>query len=158
MTILQTRLRRAEGSHQRRDRNARNTSLTGLVCVILLSVLVSACGKSTTAPSAYNQTITGSVDVFGTNRHALSITRAGTMTLSVTWQDSTVDLDLYLASTTCTSLYPKSSCNIIQSATSASGLTEQISRTVASGESYNIFVDNLSLTRTQSYSISINIQ
>jgi hypothetical protein len=118
----------------------------------------SACGSSTTSPSAYNQTVTGSVDVFGTNRHSLSTPRSGTMTLTLSWQDALVDLDLYLANTSCTVLYPKSSCSIVQSSSMSGGTSERISRTVSSGESYNIFVDNLSVSRTQTYTLTINIQ
>jgi hypothetical protein len=118
---------------------------------------LTACG-SPTAPSPYNQTITGSVDVFGTNRHSLAIPQTGNMTLTLTWPDSSVDLDLYLTSTSCTVLYPKSACNILQSSSTSSGASERISRTVSGGDSYNIFVDNLSVSRTQSYTLTINIQ
>jgi len=128
-------------------------------CLVLLLLSASACGSnSPTAPSTYDQTVNGSVDVFGTERHPLSIPRSGNMTLTLAWQDPAVDLDLYLVSTSCTALYPKSACSILQSSSTASGTSERISRTVSSGESFNLFVDNLNLARTQAYTISINIQ
>lgn len=130
------------------------------VVFVLLAMSLSGCGSSPIAPSnpAYNQTVTGSVDVFGTNRHALSIPRSGNMTLTLTWQDSVVDLDLYLSNSSCTSLYPMASCGILQSSSSSISTIERVSRTVSSGETYNVFVDNLSRTRTQSYSLAISIQ
>jgi hypothetical protein len=126
--------------------------------VFLFATVACSGSNSPTAPSAYNQTVTGSVDVFGTTRHSLSVSRSGTMTLSLAWQDAVVDLDLYLTGSSCTTLYPKSACNILQSSSAANGSSERISRTVSNGETYNILIDNLSTTRPQSYTISINVQ
>lgn len=128
-------------------------------------LLVTACGggnnsSSPTAatPQPYLQTVTGSVDVFNTTRHPLSIPRSGTMTLTLSW-DTTVDLDLYLASPSCVTLYPRASCLVFQSSTAAAGVSrETVARSVIGGETYNIFVDNLSLTRSQVYTIAISIQ
>ena len=133
--------------------------LSRRLAVIGLFLAFTACGSdSPTGPSPYDQTVTGSVDIFGTNRHSLNIPRSGTMTLTLTWQDGAVDLDLYLVNTSCTILYPKASCNIIQSSSASSGTSERISRSVSTGENFNLFVDNLNLSRSQSYSIAINIQ
>ena len=51
------------------------------LAVVVLLMGLTACG-SPTAPSPYNQTVTGSVDVFGTNRHSLAIPQTGNMTLT----------------------------------------------------------------------------
>ncbi len=134
--------------------------------VLLFAALVVGCGKgngTATSPSKavapYNNTITGSVDVFGSVRHALPIPRAGNMVITLTWQDPSVDLDLDLASSTCVNLYPKSACGILQSSSTAVGTTtERIARTVLVGENYNVFVDNFSASKTQAYSLTVTIQ
>jgi hypothetical protein len=134
--------------------------------LLSVSALVVGCGKgngTATSPSKavapYNNTITGSVDVFGSVRHALPIPRAGNMTITLTWQDPSVDLDLDLASSTCVNLYPKAACGVLQSSSTGFGTTtERIARSVLVGESYNVFVDNFSASKTQAYSLTVTIQ
>ena len=130
-----------------------------VLLVLVLVACLSACGGSPTAPSnqPYTQTITGTVSLFGTTRHSLTIPRSGQMRLTLSWSGVT-DLDLYLANASCQALYPKASCGIILQSDSAVGSQEVIARSVTAGEAYAIFVDNLSLSSANSYSLDIRIQ
>jgi hypothetical protein len=95
--------------------------------------------------------------MFGTTRHPLTITRSGPMTVRLSWSTSTVDLDLFLAPSTCVELYPTSACGVLAVSDSATGTTEEIRRTVTAGEAFSIFVDNLNPTQPQTYTITIAI-
>ena len=120
---------------------------------------VTACGgDSPTSPSnqTYTQTLSGTVSLFGTTRHALSIPRSGNMRLTLTWTGST-DLDLYLAPSTCQNLYPTAQCGILVFSNSVTGSQEVIARSVNSGENYAIFVDNLSTLAANTYTLNIVI-
>lgn len=134
-----------------------------LALVALVAVLCAACegggSNNTTGPSgsAYNQTQTGSVSVYGTTRHAVNITRGGNLTVRLSWPDSSVDLDLYLAPSTCVDLYPIASCGVLVSSSTASGTAEQVARSVSSGDAYFLFVDNMSTTQAQNYTLNITI-
>ena len=86
----------------------------------------------------------------------MSIPQSGQMRLTLTWTGST-DLDLYLAPSSCQVLYPMAQCGIIVASNSASGTQEVIARGVSSGESYTIFVDNLSSTAANTYTLAIRI-
>lgn len=79
------------------------------------------------------------------------------MRLTLSWT-GTSDLDLYLASSTCLNLYPKASCNIISASNSAVGTQEVIARSVQAGETFNVFVDNLSLIFANTYTIDIRVE
>jgi hypothetical protein len=133
-----------------------------LALVALVAVLCAACdgGGNTTGPSAspYNQTQTGTVAVFGTTRHAVNITRGGNLTVRLTWQDAAVDLDLYLAPSTCIDLYPIASCGVLVASSTTTGTSEQIARSVNSGDTLFLFVDNMSTTQAQNYTLNITIQ
>lgn len=71
--------------------------------------------------------------------------------------NSRTDLDLYLAPSSCQNLYPMSQCAIVVASNSSSGTQEVIARGVSSGESYAIFVDNLSATAANTYNLNIAI-
>ena len=68
------------------------------------------------------------------------------------------DLDLYLAPSSCQNLYPMSQCAVIVASNSSSGTQEVVARGVSSGESYAIFVDNLSPTAANTYNLNITIE
>ena len=133
------------------------------LCLIAFTV---GCGGGDDGPRTsptpvnppFNQTMTGTVSSFGTVRHPLTIPRAGNMSLRLTWTDPVVDLDLYLAPVGCTTLHPLSSCGVLAASDAATGTQESIARTVNNGESYQIWVDNLNLTRPQSYTLTLTIQ
>jgi len=134
--------------------------MTRFIGVVLLACITASCGNDSTSPSEqpFNQTVTGTASVFGSTRHGLTIPRNGNLTLRLTWQDPTVDLDLYLTIPSCTaSLYPLSSCGVLLASDNASGTVETITRSVTNGEAFQVWVDNVS-SRTANYTLGITVQ
>lgn len=130
-----------------------------LVLLLILLAGTSACGKdSPTSPSSrpYNETMTGTVSAFGSTRHSLSVPRTGQLTLRLSWSDA-VDLDLYLASSACTTLYPRASCGVVAQSDGVGTNTETIARTVTAGEQYSVWIDNLSVSRAATYTVTLSI-
>ena len=134
-----------------------------IVVGLIASVLAPACGSSDspTGPSVggdFSQTISGTVDVFSETRHPFSVPTSGDLTLRLTWGDGGVDLDLYLANSSCSvSLYPLNNCGIVAQSIASSGTSETITRVVSAGQQYQVWVDNLSPTSSQNYTLSIAI-
>jgi hypothetical protein len=131
--------------------------------VALLAVSTIACsgGGSPTGPSGntpYNQTLSGNVAVYGVNRHSVTVPRGGEMTVRLTWQDGTVDLDLYLAASACLELYPQTACNILANSTTVAGTSEQVTRSVSNNDAFSVFVDNLDVNRVQAYTLTIEVR
>ena len=114
------------------------------------------CGGSPSSPSPFSQQLTGNVAVFGTNEHAFSATRAGTMTIVLRWSTAT-DLDLYLTNSACQVANP-TNCSILASSTAPTGAQETVSRTVTNGEAFKFVVDNTSETLSSAYTLDITIQ
>jgi hypothetical protein len=79
------------------------------------------------------------------------------MRVNLTWTAG-VDLDLYLAPSSCQALYPQAACGIIAKSDASAGTSEVVTRAVTAGESFAIFVDNLSQTSTAGYSVDVRIQ
>jgi hypothetical protein len=130
--------------------------------IVVLACLAVACGgddgNGVTGPSntPFTQTVTGTVSTFSWTRHPLTIPRAGQLTVRLTWTNGGADLDLYLAPTSCTDPYA-SGCTVLARSDAGSGTSEQVQRTVAAGESFNVFVDSFS-SGPQSYSLLVTIQ
>ena len=81
--------------------------------------------------------------------HDIIMNLSGNYQASLVWSDPSVDLDLYFTSAGCS--YPPSGC--LLSISDATGTnTEGISYSVASGQSYRLWVDNFS-PRAMSYTI-----
>ena len=131
-----------------------------LVPLSVLVTFIAGCGgNGPTTPAPYTQTMGGTVAVFGSTKHALSIPRSGQMSLLLTWTDSTIDLDLYLTATSCTELYPMASCTVLlASNTTIGAVRETIVRSVNSGEAFTIWIDNLSVTKASTYNLDLTIQ
>ena len=130
-----------------------------LAVLLFVCVAAAGCGSSSpVAPSAFSQNVNGTVAAFGASRETVTAPRAGTMTVQLSWTDLSVDLDLYLAATSCTALYPQSGCGILASSANGGTTKETLTRNVASGDSFSIFVDNLNVSKAADYSISITIQ
>lgn len=132
------------------------------VSVILAAVVLAGCGSSSpTSPGGslgYSQNIAGSVSAFSETRHPLTIPVSGDMTVRLTWSSATVDLDLYLASSSCVvSLYPLETCGIVAQSIAANGASETIRQAVSAGQEYQLWVDNLSTTTAMNYTLSIEI-
>lgn len=138
--------------------NARTRMTLVALCLALVTAV--ACGKgSPTSPSrntAYSETLTGTVSAFGSTRHSLSIPKSGNLTLRLSWSDP-VDLDLYLANAGCTSLYPRSNCGIVAQSDATGTSSETVARTVSAGEQFSIWVDNFSVSRSATYTLTLTI-
>jgi len=126
-------------------------------------VLICACGGgksgSPTAPStpAFQETVGGNVGAYATTQHAFTAPRAGQLTLTLTWASSAIDLDLYLTGPTC-NLYPPLNCTTLATAATASGTTETLTFTVATGDSVKYWVDNFNLTQGTGYTVQVSIR
>jgi hypothetical protein len=132
--------------------------MSAVLSLMAMALLTACGGGSSTSPSSkpYSQHIAGTVDVYGTTEHSLSIPRSGTMIITLTWSNG-ADLDLYLTNSSCTtSNLP--TCTLFASATGTIPGRETVQRTVTNGETYKIFVDNNSLSLSSNYSIDLNIQ
>ena len=126
-----------------------------LPALVLLSV-ISCGGSSPSAPSTFTQQVAGTVGVFGTNEHAFSASRAGTLTVTLRWSTAT-DLDLYLTNAACQINNPNA-CTILAAANGATGTQEVITRTVTKGDAFKLVVDNNSETLSSPYTLDIAIQ
>lgn len=135
------------------------------LALLIAAIVQAGCGSSDspTGPSvggdnAFSQTVTGTVDAFSETRHPFSVSVSGDLTLRLTWADGAVDLDLYLANSSCSvSLYPLGNCDIVAQSIAATGTSEVIGRAVSAGQSYQVWVDNLSPTTAMNYTLSIEI-
>lgn len=129
-----------------------------LAVLLFFCVAAAGCGSSPIAPSPSTQNFTGTVAAFDTARQTFSVPRAGTMTVTLSWSNVAVDLDLYLVPTSCTALYPQSACGVLASSATANNTKETLTRNVASGENYAIIVDNLSASQGADFSLTVTIQ
>jgi hypothetical protein len=130
----------------------------GVIGFCLLFLVSCGGGSSPTSstPQPFHQTMTGTVGVFDIVQHQLNIPRQGNMTVSLTWNQN-ADLDMYLTSSTCNS-YPPSSCSMLATSNNLGAARETITRTVQSGETYKLWVDNFSHSLTANYTIDLTIQ
>lgn len=129
------------------------------LCVVVCLLAVGCGGGSPTAPSApqpYNETMTGTASSFGVTQHALNIPRAGNLTISLSWPSS-ADLDLYLTPASCANVYPTGSCTMLAISNRSGAGSETITRTVAAGETFKVWVDNFAFS-PQTYTLTLNIQ
>ncbi len=107
--------------------------------------------------SAYTQTLTGAVGVFGEAGHAITLPRSGNMTARLTWADSSIDLDLYLATSSCNQSLYADDCQRLSSSISTTGTSESVARTVNADEQFHLWIDNLSATQGSNYTVVIRI-
>lgn len=78
------------------------------------------------------------------------------MTVTLSWATSAADLDLYLTSSSCADVY-LSACARLAVSDGAIGTSEVITRTVASGETFKVWVDSFSFS-PHSYTLQIRIE
>jgi hypothetical protein len=129
-----------------------------------LFVLTVACegpdGPMSPAPTPpSDQTVVGTVAVFGATSHPLSIPRTGQMLLTLTWTDPTINLDLLLTPPGCTERPPTPGCDILAGSNTLSGVArETIARSVVAGEAFTVWVENLSATQASTYTLSVTVQ
>ena len=115
---------------------------------------LAGCGSSSpVAPEGQGsaQNFTGSVAAYGTTSHAVVVTRAETLTVTLTWAGG-ADLDLYLTGIDCTG-YPPDNCLILARSTASSGTREEIQWPAAANDRFKIWVDNFSPTAASDYTV-----
>jgi hypothetical protein len=76
--------------------------------------------------------------------------RSGSYQVNLVWDDPTINLDMYLTTPGCTT-YPPTACQLGSSLSIATNM-EQITRDVTAGQSYELWIANLS-DRTTSFTI-----
>jgi len=118
----------------------------------------SPTGPTNNAPVPFNQSSSATVSTFGTTYQPLNIPRSGTMTITLSW-GTNADLDLYLTPASCqgANLYAPRDCQILAKSDRASGSSETITRSVNTGETFAVWVDNFAGS-PQNYTITLNIQ
>lgn len=134
-----------------------------LLHVLVLGALCSAaCGGSTASPTdptpgppiRQDFNYSGTVAPSGIASHGFTIKVVeGTLSATLSWGEGAVDLNFYLTDGNCTG-YPPANCSILAGSTAATGVREQVTRLVKSGEKYILWVDNLPGTGGASYTIS----
>ena len=124
----------------------------------LLCLALAACGGSPSAPSPpeFQESISGTVAAYGTTQHSFSAPRAGQLKLVLTWPSAAIDLDLYLTGPTCDT-YPPLNCTTLATAAGASGTTETLTFTVASGDRVKYWIDNFHPSQGSAYTVQITI-
>jgi uncharacterized protein YfaP (DUF2135 family) len=84
------------------------------------------------------------------------VPRSGRLTVELTWGDPNINLDLYLTSPGCTTLYPLANCAIIDRSVAATGTREVVSKSVIAGETIMFHVDNRSpMNHAAGYRVAI---
>lgn len=128
-------------------------SYVALVTILLLT----ACGgDSQTGVDPYEQVIPGSVSVFGTTEHSVTVPRSGNMTVRLNWTDANIDLDLYLTGPDCTG-YPPVDCNVLAASDAIGTNEESVQRSVSASQQFKLWVDNFSETQASNYTLTLRI-
>ena len=133
------------------------------------ALVAAACGGGSGSPTGpttptppvdtpQTQTFTGTVAAYGITSHALTPTRAGTLTATLTWTQG-ADLDVYVTADTCTG-YPPDTCVLLARAVSSSTSTlrEEVTLTVTAGAPLLIWVDNFHPQTAIPYSVTTVIR
>ena len=87
---------------------ARQMSLVILIACAFAAV--SCGGDDGPGPSGstpFEQILNGDVGVFGFSQHSFTAPRSGDLTVTLTWANGAIDLDLYLTSATCNNYPPR---------------------------------------------------
>jgi hypothetical protein len=131
--------------------------MRALVPVLVLILATGGCGDG---PAGLDdqQTITGNVIAFGTTEHAITTSRAGTLDVTLTWANPAIDLDLYLTGPQCTG-YPPIDCTpLLASSDRFTGTSENIQRSVGSGEQFKVWVDNWDENLPSNYTLTVRVR
>ena len=139
-------------------------TMLSTVLIGVVGMVAAGCGdsKNPAAPGPapqqpFTQSMSGTVSIFGTTRHALDIPRSGNMRVTLNWSGD-VDLDLYLTSSNCQEPYEEAACDVILASDSFVGTQETIAYSVSSGQTFALFVDSLSTTQATTYTLDIRIE
>jgi hypothetical protein len=116
----------------------------------------------TPAPPAgpFTQSWTGTVGYEGSagwyKFHDLAVPRDGAATLTLTWANAAVDLDLVVTNVGCTYPY-SSSCQVHGISESLHNMPERVTRDMKAGETYRVWVSNFG-EMSQQYRIDVEIR
>lgn len=124
------------------------------VC-LLTALTLAACSDSPTGTDGTR--INGTVGAFDTTEHTISASKAGQMTVTLTWGNADIDLDLYLTAATCIG-YPPITCDTLRTSDGIGTNMEEVTYSVQNGEQYKVWVDNFDETRVTSYQIRVDIE
>jgi hypothetical protein len=125
--------------------------------LVLIPLLMACEGERIAGPNTYQEVITGTVSVYGTVQHPLTVSHSGNMTLRLTWSDASINLDLYLTGPACDG-YPPVDCPLFAVSDAVGTTQESIQRTVSSGQEFKVWVDNHSQTQPSHYSLELRIE
>jgi hypothetical protein len=116
--------------------------------------LTAAC----TSPSA---DFSGTVQSDGTNFHSTTASKAGTATVTLTWNDNTVDLDLYVTAAACNATDPIIStdpnCSLLAISDDVGTKQEQVTLAVTKDQALKLWVDNFT-SKAQAYNLKMEIK
>lgn len=129
-------------------------------CAALSGVVLFGCTDATPPTNPTTPFVDSQSGLFGAMSSASisyqQIPRSGRLTVELTWDDPNINLDLYLTSPACGTLYPLANCAIIQRSVAATGTRELVSKTVVAGETIMFHVDNRSpVNHTAGYRVAI---
>jgi hypothetical protein len=112
------------------------------------------------APSGpFTQMWTGTVGWDGSawyKFHDLTVPRDGGGTVTLTWGNATVDLDLVVTNVGCTYPY-NSSCQVLAMSESLHNMPERLTKDMKAGETYRVWVTNFGEVN-QDYRIDVEIR
>ena len=130
------------------------------VLVLSLTALLFAnCGKSSpTAPSSQSQTFTGTVAAFGTDSKTISITKTGSLTVTLSGNAAGSFLILYLTGSGCNVTNPLNNgftggCALFGT---PNGAATAWTGNVNSGDSYKFWVDNFD-SASHAWTVTVSV-
>jgi len=143
-------------------RRVRSAGARFVVRVFASTVVLAAAacgGGSPTAPgppagggTPATSTFAGTVAAYAITSHPHTVTRAGTLTVTLTWT-AQADLDLYVTTSTCTG-YPPDACVILARSTASTGQREEVVLPVAANAALTLWVDNFSPNTSAPYGLT----
>jgi hypothetical protein len=122
----------------------------GHAVVPAIFLLLSACGGSpTTSPTTsgpQTEQFAGTVQQDGTNFHILSVNRTGVLTVTLSWANSSLELDLFLTNAACTCVSGCASapgCQILTSSKRSNTNSQTVAINVNNGDTVKLAVVSL---------------
>jgi hypothetical protein len=131
--------------------------------VVTAIVLATGCGKSnpgSPSPTPSVQTEAGTVQGPGFFQYDFNPTQSGSSTITVTWSNSSVDLDLFVTDANCANATAllNGGCVILNRSEANVGITtERVQRSVATSDRLRVWIVNFS-TVAQGFTITFEIR
>jgi hypothetical protein len=135
-----------------------------LFLIVAALGMLAGCGNEEEYPTGpgnddqiYTQTILGTALPSGEAGQPMVIVRSGTMTLTLTWADPTVNLNLYVTAPGCSADVFPGGCQVLASSTSTGGIAESIVRNVTANQQVEFWIDNVT-AKLQDFSLYLAIE